>query len=704
MRAWALLDGRDFATPGRRRPALPARARAPDRLHAGDARRGAPARLGRRARALPRASAAALAPPPELDVGRRRRRRPSRREPRRPHVPARPAPPARRARVRRHAQRAPRHGLGRRRLAAVPCRATTSTRSTGARRRGSRPRAARDEFVVRERFAEEAPRVVLVCDRRPEMALFPERAAVAAQGGGDADGGRHRRREHRAGARLRRLRRPRRRRRAVLAAAAQPQGRAGRSRSAICAAPTSRRRRDTLARALDFLGGHRRSVPAGSFLFVLSDFLAPPPAEAWTSALEQPLGRRPGRDPGSGLGAELPRRWTRSSCPLADADGRLRLVRLRPARGRAAARGARGRRRAELVSRLPLARDRADPRLVERARARVPGASSPGPTSGATAWGTAGEGAAPVAARRSRPRWSGRRRDRACSARDDEPPPARRRGRPAMSLRRRDRAAGRRLFGEPVTASSRVRRRPRPGGRAGHRAASTRASTRGRRSATTRRVRTDAGDLVRLRYSYALSCCQPSAASRAHDKRAGRRSSPSQRPATALRDGETAAPGRRRSSVADVRGRLPARAVRRPNAPAGARTSARCRRSHAPRPPACSPRLLGGAALLALVGVAAFLVWRLVRRAAGARSRRRGRRDSPLERALDGRLAHVVERRRRRSSGRRSSGSRASSVAAGQPALARRARDLAWAPERPSSGDLDALARDVRATVSEEAV
>jgi uncharacterized protein (DUF58 family) len=29
----------------------------------------------------------------------------------------------------------------------------------------------RDEFVVRERFAEEAPRVVIVCDRRPEMNL-----------------------------------------------------------------------------------------------------------------------------------------------------------------------------------------------------------------------------------------------------------------------------------------------------------------------------------------------------------------------------------------------------------------------------------------------------------------------------------------------------------------------------------------------------
>src|ERR671937_826756 len=30
-----------------------------------------------------------------------------------------------------------------------------------------------DDFIVREHFAEEAPRVVIVADRRPEMSLFP---------------------------------------------------------------------------------------------------------------------------------------------------------------------------------------------------------------------------------------------------------------------------------------------------------------------------------------------------------------------------------------------------------------------------------------------------------------------------------------------------------------------------------------------------
>ena len=31
-----------------------------------------------------------------------------------------------------------------------------------------------EEFVVREHYADEAPRVVVLCDRRPSMSLFPE--------------------------------------------------------------------------------------------------------------------------------------------------------------------------------------------------------------------------------------------------------------------------------------------------------------------------------------------------------------------------------------------------------------------------------------------------------------------------------------------------------------------------------------------------
>jgi hypothetical protein len=183
-----------------------------------------------------------------------------------------------------------------------------------------------DEFVVRERFAEEAPRVVLVCDRRPEMALFPtelpwlrkaEAMRVAADivaestakargfvgyvdhAGGDEPYWHPPHSNKDAWAIHERLGHP-----------------------GFDAPP------DSLARALDFLGGHRRSVPAGSFLFVLSDFLRPPPAEAWTNALEHRWDVVPVviQDPV----------WEQSFpavdslvVPVGDAGGRLRLVRLR---------------------------------------------------------------------------------------------------------------------------------------------------------------------------------------------------------------------------------------------------------------------------------------------------------------------------------------------------------------------------------------
>jgi hypothetical protein len=143
-----------------------------------------------------------------------------------------------------------------------------------------------DEFVVRERYAEEAPRVVVVCDRRPEMELFPaglpwlqkaeamrvavdivSESTVAARGlvgyldfatGADDP-----------------FWRP-------------PQSNAERWRIGDhhMAFPDFRAPADNVARSLDFLASHRRAVPAGSFLFVLSDFLAPPPGEVWARALE----------------------------------------------------------------------------------------------------------------------------------------------------------------------------------------------------------------------------------------------------------------------------------------------------------------------------------------------------------------------------------------------------------------------------------
>ncbi|MGA2007221.1 MAG: DUF58 domain-containing protein [Solirubrobacteraceae bacterium] len=138
-----------------------------------------------------------------------------------------------------------------------------------------------DAFVVRQRAADEAPRVVVAVDRSPAMALYPQplpwlaksaalREAVAA----------------------------------IVASAAAaradtaaldfsdgdpwwlPPGRRGRPwliaerERAAFTAPT-----DTLERALEFLGRHRSQLPPGTFVFLLSDFLAPPSAQAWQSAL-----------------------------------------------------------------------------------------------------------------------------------------------------------------------------------------------------------------------------------------------------------------------------------------------------------------------------------------------------------------------------------------------------------------------------------
>jgi len=138
-----------------------------------------------------------------------------------------------------------------------------------------------EEFVVREHYADEAPRVVVLADRRPSMSVFPEGwpwlckpqalreatrligdSAVAARGLlgylDEADG--------------------------------EPRWRPPRSqheldlldgRDAFLA------QEDTLERCLLRLVEERRDLPAGSFVFVLSDFLAAPPRATWLRALER---------------------------------------------------------------------------------------------------------------------------------------------------------------------------------------------------------------------------------------------------------------------------------------------------------------------------------------------------------------------------------------------------------------------------------
>ena len=137
-----------------------------------------------------------------------------------------------------------------------------------------------DEFIVRERFADEAPRVVVLDDRRPSMSIRASRlrpldkpqallttleligaSALAARSlTGYLDYGdgepfwRPPRSEHRA-----------------------PPGTFDRTFDA----PD-----DTVSRGLEFLGEHRRELPTQAFVFVLSDFLVPPDMRVWQRALE----------------------------------------------------------------------------------------------------------------------------------------------------------------------------------------------------------------------------------------------------------------------------------------------------------------------------------------------------------------------------------------------------------------------------------
>jgi uncharacterized protein (DUF58 family) len=135
-----------------------------------------------------------------------------------------------------------------------------------------------DEFVVRELYAEEAPRVLLVTDRRPSMTLYgddlpwlskPRAVTAAAEaiaasavraraelGHADAAGGRTR---------------------VLSPGAVAPRHVLERVRRApYDAAPGS------LASTLAQLLNRRAELPQGSFVFILSDFLVEVPAGTWS--------------------------------------------------------------------------------------------------------------------------------------------------------------------------------------------------------------------------------------------------------------------------------------------------------------------------------------------------------------------------------------------------------------------------------------
>ena len=139
----------------------------------------------------------------------------------------------------------------------------------------------RDEFIVRDHAADEAPRVALVCDRRPAMGIYAPPLPWLSKPRALIEATATHRRERRRGARRRRVARLR-RRRAVLAAAGTPRRAVARRRAAERRRST--RPRTTSRRHSRFLGRLRSDLPTGSFVFVLSDFLVPPPPDAWLDA------------------------------------------------------------------------------------------------------------------------------------------------------------------------------------------------------------------------------------------------------------------------------------------------------------------------------------------------------------------------------------------------------------------------------------
>jgi uncharacterized protein (DUF58 family) len=190
----------------------------------------------------------------------------------------------------------------RRRFAGLPFGGMTSVRrGTGSDVAGSRPyrpgddarsidwaASARlssahgaDEFIVREYLAEEAPRVVVLSDRRPAMSLFPRplpwldkpaamrqaaglvvEATLAARGffgyldlGGEEEQWVPPRTHHEL-----------------------PAPALGGSFDAA---------EDNLAQAFKFLAETQPVLPAGTFVFVLSDFLMPFDEAAWIAAIER---------------------------------------------------------------------------------------------------------------------------------------------------------------------------------------------------------------------------------------------------------------------------------------------------------------------------------------------------------------------------------------------------------------------------------
>lgn len=139
-----------------------------------------------------------------------------------------------------------------------------------------------DEFIVHEFFADEAPHVVMVADRRPSMGIRPSPL----------------RRLDKPEALLESLRLIRESARVTRSLTAYLDHADGETtwrppRSERFAPQGTLEGRpfeapaDTVARSLEHLRQHRRELPTQTFVFVLSDFLVPPDGRAWQRTLEQ---------------------------------------------------------------------------------------------------------------------------------------------------------------------------------------------------------------------------------------------------------------------------------------------------------------------------------------------------------------------------------------------------------------------------------
>jgi uncharacterized protein (DUF58 family) len=126
-----------------------------------------------------------------------------------------------------------------------------------------------DEFVVREFFAEQAPRVALIHDRRPGMAIHaPPSPWLDKRAAADTAG---RLIEASTAAELGEV--------LSVDGALRHPGRRGRGREDV--SRTYDAPETSLTLALDALVRESRVLPTGSFVFVVSDFLVPVPARLW---------------------------------------------------------------------------------------------------------------------------------------------------------------------------------------------------------------------------------------------------------------------------------------------------------------------------------------------------------------------------------------------------------------------------------------